>query len=94
MNIWQEVNDFGLPNKKIPCILCGGESNPTVVGNHFKCSVDGHVFNEDHSPLPENVECWCEPCRLVAKAMKEGNEENSQILIEEKKTRKKKKGKR
>lgn len=61
MNLWTQLNDFSDFNKKIPCPLCKGESESTLVGNHFKCSVEGHVFNEDGSET--GLECWCDSCR-------------------------------
>jgi hypothetical protein len=61
MGQWKELNDFSAWDKRIPCPLCKGDSEPTLVGNHFKCSQDSHLFNEDGSKL--DVDCYCEVCQ-------------------------------
>lgn len=60
MNKWEELHDFSMYEGHIPCILCKGESSLTLVGNHWKCSVCAHVFNQDGSDI--GVECYCETC--------------------------------
>jgi len=61
MTNWDEITDFSFYNKRIPCPLCKGESEPTLVGGHFKCSQDSHLFNEDGSKL--DVDCFCNVCQ-------------------------------
>jgi hypothetical protein len=61
MGQWQELNDFSDYDKRIPCPLCKGESEPTLVGGHFKCGVCSHLFNEDGSKL--DVDCYCDACQ-------------------------------
>jgi hypothetical protein len=61
MNLWAQMNDFPDYNKRIPCVLCKGDSEKTIVGDHWKCSVCAHLFNQDESKLL--VECWCETCK-------------------------------
>jgi hypothetical protein len=61
MGLWAEMNDFSAYSKRVPCSLCKGESEPTLVGDHFKCSVCAHIFNEDGSAI--GVECYCEACQ-------------------------------
>jgi hypothetical protein len=60
MSQWEELNDFSAYNKRVPCPLCKGESEPTLVGGHFKCSCESHLFNEDGSKL--DVDCFCDHC--------------------------------
>ena len=60
MGLWQELNNFDEYNKRVPCPLCKGESEPTLIGRHFKCSQDSHIFNEDGSTT--NIECYCDAC--------------------------------
>lgn len=62
MGIWQELNDFSMYEKHIPCVLCKEKSFPTVTATHFKCEKCDHLFNEDVSPLPEGVVCYCKAC--------------------------------
>ena len=61
MGLWAELNDFSDYNKRVPCPLCKGESEPTLVGGHFKCGVCSHLFNEDSSKL--DVDCYCDACQ-------------------------------
>jgi hypothetical protein len=61
MGLWTELNDFSEYNKRVPCPLCKGESEPTLVGGHFKCSLDSHLFNEDGSKL--TIDCYCDACQ-------------------------------
>ena len=61
MGLWQELNDFSDYNKRIPCSLCKSDSAPTLVGEHFKCSVCSHIFNKDGSDT--KVECYCDVCQ-------------------------------
>jgi len=61
MGQWQELNDFSDYDKRIPCSLCKSESEPTLVGGHFKCGVCSHLFNEDASKL--DIECYCDVCQ-------------------------------
>lgn len=60
MSKWEELNDFSMYDGRTPCILCKSESAPTLVGNHWKCSVCAHVFNADGSDI--GVECYCDTC--------------------------------
>jgi len=62
MDTYKELLDFSGSEKRIPCALCGKESSPTIIGNHFKCAECDHLFNQDGSSLPEQVECHCEKC--------------------------------
>lgn len=71
MNLWEQANDFSGLVKPIPCPACGKNASPTIVGSHFKCEEEGHIFNQDGSPLPEGVECYCDPCRDKKKKTKE-----------------------
>jgi hypothetical protein len=59
MGLWAEMNDFSEYNKRVSCPLCKGESEPTLVGGHFK-STCGHIFNEDNSPI--GIDCFCDVC--------------------------------
>ena len=59
MGQWEDLNNFSFYDRRIPCPLCKGESEPTLVGGHFKCSC-GHLFNEDDSKL--DVDCYCDIC--------------------------------
>jgi hypothetical protein len=73
MGLWADMNDFSDYNKRVPCPLCKGESEPTLVGGHFKCSLDSHLFNEDGSKI--DVDCFCDACQPkqepeLAKALK------------------------
>lgn len=52
--------DFSLLDGTFPCIQCGEESSKTIIGNHWKCSVCAHIFNDDGSS-PE-VLCGCDKC--------------------------------
>ena len=61
MNLWEQLNDFSDYNKRIPCILCGKDAEKTIVGEHWKCSVEGHIFNQDGSAI--GVECYCDVCQ-------------------------------
>jgi ribosomal protein L37AE/L43A len=63
MGLWQELNDFSEFDKKIPCILCKGDSVKTIVGNHWKCSKCDHLFNENGSNLSKEIVCYCEVCK-------------------------------
>lgn len=60
MDLWKELTDTSMYDKRIPCVLCTKDSEKTVVGEHWKCSECSHLFNQDGSPL--NVECYCEKC--------------------------------
>jgi hypothetical protein len=73
MDAYKELLDFKGYEKRIPCPLCGKESVPTVLGDHFKCSNDDHLFNENGSPLPDKVECYCEACIPKQPEMEELN---------------------
>jgi rubredoxin len=68
MATWAELNDFSDHDGTFPCVLCKADSSKTLVGNHWKCSVCAHVFNEDGSEL--KVQCYCDACSK-AKAEKE-----------------------
>lgn len=59
-DLWKDINDFSMYAKSISCIICGNPSFPTVAGGHFKCSKDGHIFNEDNSDI--GFECECIIC--------------------------------
>lgn len=59
-DLWKELNDFSSLDKKAPCPLCGKDAIPTVMGGHFKCEEQGHVFNLDGSDIGQP--CHCEPC--------------------------------
>lgn len=61
MGLWAEMNDFSDYSKRVPCPLCKGDSEPTLVGGHFKCSLDSHLFNEDGSKI--DVDCFCDACQ-------------------------------
>lgn len=61
MGLWAEMNDFSDYDKRIPCPLCGKDSERTIVGEHWKCSVEGHIFNQDGSAI--GVECYCDACQ-------------------------------
>ena len=61
MGKWEELNDFSMYDGRIPCILCKGESQQTIVGDHWKCSACAHIFNKDGSPI--GVDCYCDACR-------------------------------
>jgi len=61
MGQWAELNDFSVYDKRIPCPLCKGESEPTLVGGHFKCGACSHLFNEDGSKL--DMDCYCDACQ-------------------------------
>lgn len=67
MGLWQELNDFGSYDKRIPCPLCKGESEPTLIGGHFK-STCGHIFNEDNSPI--GIDCFCDICSATVEKPK------------------------
>lgn len=60
MGQWEDLNDFSAWDKRIPCALCKGASEGTLVGGHFKCGVCSHLFNENNSKL--NVDCYCDSC--------------------------------
>ena len=60
MGLWKEMNDFSMYDKVLPCVLCKGNSSPTLIGGHFKCLTCDHLFNEDGSVL--QVECHCKGC--------------------------------
>lgn len=62
MGQWQEMNDFSAWDCRISCVLCKEESEKTLVGEHWKCSSCDHLFNQDGTPLPEGVCCYCEKC--------------------------------
>jgi rubredoxin len=61
MGLWQEMNDFSDYSKRLPCPNCKGESEPTLVGGHFKCGQCSHLFNEDNSKL--DIDCFCDKCQ-------------------------------
>ena len=60
MDKWAELHDFSMFEGKLPCILCKADSSKTLLGDHWKCSVCGHVFNKDGSDI--KVQCYCEKC--------------------------------
>jgi hypothetical protein len=60
MNKWAELNDFSMFEGNIPCIRCKADSSKTLLGDHWKCSVCAHVFNQDGSDI--KVQCYCEAC--------------------------------
>lgn len=64
MGLWADLNNFSDYDKRIPCLLCKRESEPTLVGGHFKCSTCSHLFNEDGSPT--NIDCFCDICQPKA----------------------------
>jgi hypothetical protein len=92
MSLWTELNDFSGLAKPIPCNLCGKDAKATVIGNHFKCEVEGHVFNKDGSPMPKGSECHCETCKPREKEKKQPSWE--EIFKKAAGLDKKKKGKR
>ena len=59
MSLWTELNDFSFYNKRIPCPICKGNAEPTLVGNHWKCGC-AHIFNENGSDI--EVDCYCDVC--------------------------------
>lgn len=61
MNLWAKLTDFSEFDARIPCVLCKGDSEKTVIGNHWKCQKCDHLFNQDKSNL--NVECYCKTCK-------------------------------
>jgi len=61
MSQWGELTDFSMYGGRIPCILCKGESQLTLVGDHWKCTACAHIFNKDGSPI--GVDCYCDACR-------------------------------
>lgn len=61
MSKWEELNDFSMYDGKTPCVLCKGESQQTIVGDHWKCSACAHIFNKDGSPI--GIDCYCDACR-------------------------------
>src|SRR5258708_29607825 len=63
MNKLDELHDFSMYDGNTPCILCKGDSTKTLLGNHWKCSVCAHVFNQDGSEI--GVDCYCEACQKV-----------------------------
>lgn len=63
MDAYKDLLDFPGSDKRVSCPLCGKDSSPTVIGDHFKCNEGcDHLFNLDGSPLPDKVECHCEAC--------------------------------
>ena len=65
----------------MPCILCQGESQPTLVGDHWKCSVCAHIFNKDSSDI--GVDCYCDSCQEKAKVEHEAKEALQKLLAEQ-----------
>jgi ribosomal protein L37AE/L43A len=62
MNKLDELSSFPELEGHIPCIICKGESSHTIVGKHWKCSICGHLFNEDGSKIDLPVPCQCDNC--------------------------------
>ncbi len=97
MDKWAELNDFSMFEGKLPCILCKADSSKTILGNHWKCSACGHVFNEDGSDI--KIQCYCETCQKkknkpqldLAAALQQLAELEKKQQKPKKKTKKKKK---
>jgi len=64
MNKLDELKDFSMFDGDLPCVLCKGNSSRTLMGNHWKCSVCAHLFNEDGSET--QLQCICDTCREKA----------------------------
>lgn len=60
MSRLDDLSSFPELEGHIPCILCKGESSHTLIGDHWKCSVCSHVFNQDGSDI--KVQCYCDTC--------------------------------
>jgi polyhydroxyalkanoate synthesis regulator phasin len=88
MNRWAELTDFSMFDKNIPCVLCKEKAFITVTQTHFKCEKCDHLFNEDGSPLAENVTCYCEICNPKKKEDTAGAEVNEKVVKAEKELRK------
>ena len=78
MNKLDELNDFSMFDGNLPCVLCGGDSSRTLMGDHWKCSVCAHLFNKDGSDT--DLQCICDLCR--AKVEKEAKESQALSLEE------------
>ncbi len=61
MSRLDDLSSFPELEGHIPCIRCKGESSKTLLGDHWKCSVCAHVFNQDRSDT--KIECHCDGCR-------------------------------
>jgi hypothetical protein len=93
MGKWAELNDFSMYDGKTPCILCKEDSQLTIVGDHWKCSVCAHIFNKDGSPI--GIDCYCDICREEHKKADKVEEilvaaESKEEKVTKKKGRKKK----
>lgn len=92
MNKWDELNDFSEFEGTLPCILCKADSSKTILGGHWKCSVCGHVFNEDGSAL--KIQCYCETCAKKQQQEPQLNIEDAIKQLEALKKKPKKKSKK
>jgi len=92
MNKLNELTDFSKYDGNLPCVLCQGESSKTLMGNHWKCSVCAHIFNQDGSD--PGVQCICDACRSKAEeaaaAEQPIDEKNLQGVLKKLKARVKK----
>lgn len=64
MNKLTELTDFSMYDGVLPCAVCGSDSLKTLMGNHWKCTVCAHIFNQDGSDT--KVQCICDKCRVEA----------------------------
>jgi len=64
MSRLDDISSFPELEGHIPCFFknCKGIASRTIVGNHWKCTTCGHLFNEDGSKLDVPVPCQCDNC--------------------------------
>jgi hypothetical protein len=90
MNKLRELEDFSMFDGHLPCVLCKGESSRTIMGDHWKCSVCAHLFNQDGSEIKLPVPCLCETCRDKAEEAELDQEKGVQAAVKKLKRKVKK----